>query len=249
LHRAASLPYPPAWLAQRAVVARAGRMRLAMSHVEEKVFCIGLNKTGTTSLKNALAHLGYSMGNQGDAELLMKHYLERDFAPIVEFCTTANAFQDVPFSLPYIYVVLDEHFPNAKFVLSLRDSADQWYASWRNADAAWLGAGSPPAAETLKAVDYAYPGFIWDVHSLIVRDTARREREPYARAPFIEFYELHRENVRRYFSRGRRNLIEINVARHADYLRLCDFLGREPAADGFPLLNKTPDLSGRADRD
>ena len=81
---------------------------------EEKVFCIGCNKTGTTSLKQALSDLGYRMGPQRSGELLLKEYLARDFMSIVEFCTTADAFQDIPFSLPYTYLILDHYFKNAK---------------------------------------------------------------------------------------------------------------------------------------
>ena len=52
---------------------------------EPKVFCIGLNKTGTTSLELALQELGYRMGNQPTAELLIEPWARRDFGPIIEF--------------------------------------------------------------------------------------------------------------------------------------------------------------------
>src|SRR2546429_7047723 len=85
----------------------------------ERVFCIGLARTGTTSLEEALKVLGYRLGDQRQGELLLRAYVERNFRPIVEFCLTAEAFQDVPFSLPFTYIALDQSFPNAKFVLSV----------------------------------------------------------------------------------------------------------------------------------
>src|SRR6185436_568161 len=90
---------------------------------------IGLNKTGTTSLEKALYDLGYTIGKQRLGELLLSDYLKRNFLPIVEFCHTAEAFQDVPFSFPYTYVLLDHYFKNAKFILSIRDTPEQWYRS------------------------------------------------------------------------------------------------------------------------
>ena len=71
-----------------------------------KVFCVGRNKTGTTSLKVALQELGYIMGDQREAERLIDAYAARYFTPVVGYCRSAEAFQDVPFSWPYTYVVL-----------------------------------------------------------------------------------------------------------------------------------------------
>ena len=96
---------------------------------EPKIFCIGRNKTGTTSLKRALKDLDYSVGNQADAELLIHEYAQRNFRSIVEYCHTAQAFQDIPFSLPYTYIVLDHAFPGSKFILSIRKDEDERYQS------------------------------------------------------------------------------------------------------------------------
>ena len=67
----------------------------------EKIFCIGLSKTGSTSLERALKDLGYRLGDQHQGELLLPVYAARNFRPIVEFCLTADAFQDAPFSFPF----------------------------------------------------------------------------------------------------------------------------------------------------
>lgn len=45
-----------------------------------KVFCIGANKTGTTSLEKALKDLGFKMGDQGAAQGLIESYKRRNFA-------------------------------------------------------------------------------------------------------------------------------------------------------------------------
>ena len=48
-----------------------------------KVFCIGRNKTGTTSVERALQDMGYRLGNQRAGELLLEDWARRDFRRIV----------------------------------------------------------------------------------------------------------------------------------------------------------------------
>jgi len=88
-----------------------------------KVFCIGANKTGTTSLAMFFRSINYKVGNQEEGELLLKEWSIRNFGPIIELAKTADFFQDIPFSCPYTYQALDMAFPAAKFILSVRDSS------------------------------------------------------------------------------------------------------------------------------
>jgi hypothetical protein len=53
-----------------------------------KIFCIGCNKTGTTSLETAFKDWGYKLGNQTIAERLVDSYLDRDFEE--KLSNTAN---------------------------------------------------------------------------------------------------------------------------------------------------------------
>lgn len=198
-----------------------------------KVFCIGINKTGTTSLEAALATLGYRMGSQQEGEQLLPHWLKRDFAPIVEFARTAEAFQDIPFSLPYTYLHLDAHFPEAKFILSIRDSAEQWYESVVHFTRSLFLSGLLPTAEEMKRFTYCYPGFFHDAQCKVVPGIGA---DPFDRDANMAFYEAHNYQVASYFRYSGRLLV-INLAATGSYRAMCDFLGRAPAAGGFPHLN------------
>ena len=158
----------------------------------DKVFCIGLNKTGTTSLESALQELGYSMGSQAAGEILLRQYLTRNFGPIIEFCKTADAFQDIPFGLPYTFVLLDHFFPNANFILSIRDSPDQWYLSDVSFQKKFFNIDVEPTAEMLQSCEYRYKGFMWDsqwgVMSLPQNDIFNREKR-------LNFYNRYNECV------------------------------------------------------
>lgn len=162
-----------------------------------KVFVIGRNKTGTTSLEHFLANLGYRMGNQAEAELMIRDWSRRDFRRIIRHCRKADAFQDIPFSLPYTYQAVDAAFPGSKFILSMRESAAAWYDSLVRWHQKLLGVeGRNPTAEELGAFDYRYPGWLLDAQKLIygVDDASLYDRELYVR-----HYEQHNRSVVEYF--------------------------------------------------
>jgi hypothetical protein len=200
-----------------------------------KVFCIGRNKTGTTSLGQALEDLGYHVADVRRGELLHACWARREFGPIVRLCRTAQAFQDVPFSWPYTYAILDYAFPGSKFVLTVRRNADEWYRSLTRFHAKLLGLDHTPTREDLQAATYLHPGAMWQMNRMLY---GTPEEEPYHEATLKAEYEQHIAQVTTYF-RFRDNLLVINVAEPGSYQRLCAFLGRAPVYDGFPWLNKT----------
>ena len=199
----------------------------------EKIFCIGRNKTGTTSLKTALSDLGYRMGNQRRAERLIRHYRDRNWEPIIEYCYSADAFQDVPFSLPFTFAVMDRAFPESKFVLSVRNP-DEWYSSYVRHQKKVVGTDELPTVDELRAHPYVWEGWLYDVK----RWTGRPEEKFYDEDFLKEQYVRYNRNVKDYF-RFKDNLLTINVAEEGAYQELCSFLGRDPLYDRMPWENKT----------
>ena len=204
-----------------------------------KIFCIGLVKTGTTSLEQALKDLGYRLGNQHQGEALFPAYAARNFRPIIEFCLTADAFQDAPFSFPFTYVALDQSFPNAKFILSVRDNVDQWYRSLLRFHGHLFADGRIPLKEDLMRSNYCYPGFVWESFRVLLNTP---EDDVYHKPTLTSYYERHNANVTDYF-RGKHNLLKINLADKGAYGEFCRFLGKSPVADDFPRLNPSLPLS------
>ncbi|MDQ7062047.1 MAG: sulfotransferase [Sulfurimonas sp.] len=100
--------------------------------LNNKVFVIGLNKTGTTSIEKVLLDFDYKLGNQIDAELISDYTLNGDYRFFLEYLKTANAFQDQPFSFRGYYKILHKKYPNAKFILTIRTNENQWYNSLVN---------------------------------------------------------------------------------------------------------------------
>eukprot|EP01038_Epipyxis_sp_PR26KG_P003785 gene3785-biopygen2823 len=102
------------------------------------------------------------MGHQPRGELLLGDWRERRFDRIAQLAQTADAFQDVPFSLPGTYAEMDAQFPGSRFILTVRDSADQWYRSVTRFHTKIVNQGrSLPTADDLKRFAYRHPGYLW----------------------------------------------------------------------------------------
>ena len=109
-------------------------------NIQDKVFCVGIWKTGTKSFGQACSMLGYRVHSHfwpisielgGDPEL-DSEILEK----IKKVSNDFNAFSDSPWL--GIYKHLYEWYPDAKFVLTLRESSDNlaeseyWHAKAHN---------------------------------------------------------------------------------------------------------------------
>ena len=204
-----------------------------------KVFCVGFNKTGTTSIEEALREFGYRLGNQAAAEMLLADWYKRDFDRLIRFCQTAEAFQDIPFSLPGTYRVLDEAFPVAKFILTLRDSKEEWFQSLVKFHTKLFSSDKdrPPTAEDLGNAHYRYQGFGLDAMKMVYNYPTV---ELYDFEYYTTLYEEHNNHVAEYFNNRSGKLLILNVSDPLAYQKLAAFLNITVSGKGrFPWKNKT----------
>lgn len=205
-----------------------------------KVFGIGQNKTGTTSLKAAMNELGYSVGNQREAELLVHEWAERDFNKLIRYCRTAEFFQDVPFSYPYTFIVMDQAFPGSKFILTVRDNPEQWYDSMVRFHSKKFGKnGRLPTKEDLQEATYISKGRPWEMK--LFRGITP-ENDPYNKEILINDYIRHNNTVNDYFRHRPDDLLILNVAEKGAFQKLASFLGKSSERTTFPWKNRSRDL-------
>ena len=205
-----------------------------------KIFGIGNNKTGTTSLRIAMKELGYTVGVQTPAERLLEDWAKRDFKKIIRHCRTGEFFQDFPFCVPYTFVILDHEFPGSKFILTVRDSPEQWYDSLtRFHSKKWGVDGKIPTKEDLQNATYIWKGRPWEANRYSY-DTP--ESEPYKKDILIRSYVNYNESVIEYFRHRPEDLLILNVAKKGAYKKLGDFLGKDVKQINFPWENKTSDI-------
>lgn len=202
-----------------------------------KYFCIGCNKTGTTSVSHAFRDLGFIVGRQYDAEMLSdRHYFKGEFQPIIDYCRTAQVFQDVPFSKPGTFREVDRAYPGSKFILTIRDSPEQWYRSLTSYHSKKFGQGSLPTAAQLKEAVYRRKGMPYDN---LKRMYGTPDDDLYHKETLIAAYQRHNQDVIDYFADRPQDLLVINVAEPGAYARFLSFLGVSSPLQDFPWSNKT----------
>jgi 3'-phosphoadenosine 5'-phosphosulfate (PAPS) 3'-phosphatase len=178
-----------------------------------KIFGIGLSKTGTTSLANALQLLGYkTKDNMGVVK-----YAKGDLSSVDLDVTDANdALTDTP--IPSFYRELDARYPGSKFILTVRESEG------------WLKSCKKQFTQRFAGVQAAaHKQLFTDLYGTDVFDSER----------FASGYARFVDGVREYFKDLARDLLIINVAAGEGWDKLCPFL-EQPAPDvPFPKANVT----------
>jgi len=201
-----------------------------------KIFGIGRNKTGTTSLARALTELGIVVGEQYLAQKLIHDWARRDFRRLFLYCHTARAFQDVPFSWPFTFQALDQRFPGSKFILTVRDTPEQWYRSLINFYGAVFCNGKNVTGDDLRNSTFMARGWAYAAHRYLY-DAPDDDLFPKDR--LIASYCAHNAAVMEYFRHRPADLLVLNVASPGAYDQLCDFLGKARTGQAFPWENKT----------
>lgn len=200
------------------------------------VFCIGMNKTGTTSLGTFLENEGFRVLKQNKGELLLSDYINNDFDKIIKLCrkSDADVFQDVPFSLPKTYKYLSKAFPESKFILTIRNSPQEWYNSILKFHSEFFNKGEKPTEESLKNSDYVYKGWIWDLMNTVFFDN---NPDLYNEDLFISKYNDYIEDIKNFFKgKDEKRLIIINLSEPNGIKKLCNFLNIETTVKEFPRI-------------
>jgi hypothetical protein len=199
-----------------------------------KIFCIGFNKTGTTSLQDLLHSEGLNSGDQQIFEYNLNSYRFGNYSTFTKMIKNdfwgTNLFQDVPFSLPNFYKELYKEFPNAYYILTIRNDSEEWYNSLIN----WH-------LKLFKQIHKPYESFYvhrgW-VMNLLTDCYGTPKHDPYNKEILTEVYNKHNQEVREFF-KNKHNFIELNLNKESDTTRLSKFLNLNFTNKNFPHSNKT----------
>lgn len=213
-----------------------------------KIFCIGYNKTGTTSLQAILQSYGYQLPNQIEQEIVLsKPVFSTDYLKLKSFCESYDAFQDMPFSQGLTYVVADALFPSSKFILTERP-ADDWYNSICNYHKKRFGIDDLSGLTEIDLIEkfiYLYPGYFHlnkeRLLSSFSDDTRTVHWEKlYDYEYYTDMYIRRNEEIKRYFMNTRDKLLVIDLTKEKNTMRICEFLNipLEYSID-VPHYNKT----------
>ena len=104
-----------------------------MSEKLSKIFGIGLNKTGTSSLGRFFEKCGYKMHEDYSCikinmALDLQNNINMDKSTLLlDIADNYDVFEDWPW--PLIYKQCLERYPDSKFVLTIRADAEEWFRS------------------------------------------------------------------------------------------------------------------------
>jgi hypothetical protein len=171
-----------------------------------KIFCIGLNKTGTSSLHDALVTLGFSSlhwGGPSVAEDVRQAFHAGRL--LVSDHDRYDAYSDIA-GLSKRYELLDRQYPGSRFLLTTRPM-EAWVESRR--------------AHVLRNQERRAVGKYTGDFLEVQPDQWREE--------YIE----HHEGVRAYFD-GRSDYCEMRITEGDGWETLCPFLDVPVPSDPFP---------------
>lgn len=204
---------------------------------EPKIFCVGRNKTGTTSIHRIFSELGIPVGAQREAEQLAPDWGVGRYDRIEQYVRYGGiAFQDVPFSLPDTFREMDERFPGSKFILTVRDSADVWYSSVVRFQSKLFGNGNLPTKEDLQNATYVHKGWVWKMNRLI-HDTP--EDDLYNAEMLKRSYLEYNASVKDYFRGQPEQLLVVNLKSADAAQKISTFLNTGKSVKEIPWENKT----------
>ena len=185
--------------------------------MEPKIFCVGLNKTGTSSLHKAFEILGISSvhfrtpNGLNIKTLMNSNYLEN--RRILEGIEEFRAYSDWDSSRHTVEIVkrLDSENPGSLFILNIRD-LEPWLMSREK-------------------------------H--VLRNRERMEQDPSLRLTWLEIdrnawtqqYNHHYNSLLEYF-KDRKDLLTIDITKTSDWNLLCNYLSLPVPDEDFPFQNK-----------
>lgn len=189
--------------------------------MKPKIFCIGLSKTGTSSLAIALEYMGFHVGRR--QKIFKRHFpnldlietiREENYVDILKIVPLFDAYVDNPW--PILYKTLAEKFPNAKFILTIREEE-----AWLKSVKAYFG----NSKSAFRKITYGY-------ESPVGYELA-----------YLEAYRKHNLEVKEFFKNSPQRLLVLPLESNQKWELLSNFLEVESPVIAYPKVNKTHNLS------
>lgn len=175
---------------------------------KSKVFGIGLQRTGTTSLFSALNILGLKAAPHG-----IPLFFDINDPVLHKY----DAFMDNP--IPLLFKQLDQMIPGSKFILTTRDE-ESWLKSVE-----WLFTTEMPRMDKgLRSIgDQIHRAFYGTTS--FDRQVMKQRRLDYL------------SEVDRYFQSRPKDLLKLDITQNQGWTPLCEFLDLPVPDHDFPWLN------------
>ena len=185
-----------------------------------KIFNIGLPKTGTTSLNQALLELGFTSIHNPKA--FRKQAMEGRYIFDNDDWRAITNFGE------HFYPQLDQAYPQSKFILTVRDET-AWLASWKKQIGESTGhevgtryAWAQPIRRLQQALREAVTGEMRFTHMHARIDIFGAYTFHAERCLYV--YRLHRKNAEEYFKDRPQDFLIMDICAGDGWEKLCPFL-------------------------
>lgn len=177
--------------------------------INSKIIGVGFQKTGTSTLRESLKILGFSVKDTTPNILIP--ILRGRYNWILKILSRYDAAEDTPWYM--IYKELDRRIPNCKFILTIRDE-ESWYKSVSK----HIGDLRSPLHE-----------YVYGRGKGLPKDNKKNT---------IKVYSNHNKEVIEYFKDRPNDLLIIDFTTGEKWDSLCKFLGKPIPEIDFPHVNK-----------
>ena len=203
--------------------AKAEDKPIKFDRMPTRIFGIGLQRTGTSSLHEAFQSMGFDSAHWESAEWARTIWWEMNKWGRSATLERSYALCDNP--IPQLYQKLDAAYPGSKFILTVRDE-DEWL---RSVDKFWTYEHNP------QRWVWDGDGFSHKIHS-VTYGQATFDADVFRAA-----YRRHNAEVVAYFS-GRSDLLVLDIKPSTSMDELCRFLGASQTGQKFPHRQGSAEL-------
>lgn len=192
-----------------------------------KIFCVGLPKTGTTSLEACLIELGYKVAPynldfiNSIADIMSSNKVEDDQLDriIKNEIDNYDAFQDWPY--PLLVQSLYTLYPDSHFILTIRKDEKVWLKSLQK----HTKRNSSEKSRRLRSIFYG-------------------NDDPFLNGILYEkFYLKHNKNIINKFNNDKR-FLAVCFETGDGWQQICEFLNKEIPNKPLPHVNNTASKKG-----
>lgn len=202
-----------------------GSKPIEIKPLPTRILGIGMHKTATSSLHEALKILGYDSFHwgEGEAPLIWQemHALGRS-----KTLEQWDALSDLP--IPLLYQKLDLAYPNSKFILTIRDETD------------WL-----MSVKKLWGTKFNPTRWMWEVYPFTHHiHTAMYGTKDFDALVFLQRYRRHNAEVCEYFKHRPQDLLILDMDAGHEWPSLCRFLDQPIPHQRYPRANRSTNDEG-----
>jgi hypothetical protein len=218
-----------------------------LKNVRDKIICVGLNKTGTSSLTKNLKNLGLVTWADGKPRHNLNFsnftFNNKSIGTTVDLIEKTNVdfFQDIPFSCPNISEKIINIFPQCRYILTKRENTNKWVDSvinfWPNLidnkkfkyiptkkDNYFIG------IDNMKINTYLFS---------MIETWGLEHYKGDLRERLSQVYENHNSSVKSALISNNCDWIEIDVSKKGELKKLTEWLGIKNEEEDFLWINKT----------